>query len=52
MRLPIAVMPTSIDTFTAQGITYRFVREKGKPNAILVDAGRTKNLRFDLVRVR
>ena len=47
---PIALTPTSSDTFTAGGITYRFVREKGKINGFLVDAGRTKNLRFDLGR--
>ena len=44
---PIALTPTSTDTFTAEGITYRFVREKGRLAGILVDAGRTRNLRFD-----
>ena len=46
----VALTPTSADTFTAEGITYRFVREQGKMSGFLVDAGRTKNLRFDLVR--
>jgi len=49
---PIALTPTNTDMFTAEGITYRFVREKGKLIGFLVDAGRTKNLRFDLVRGR
>jgi len=47
---PIALTPTSTDTFTAEGITYRFVREKGRIAGFLVDAGRTRNLRFDVVR--
>jgi CubicO group peptidase (beta-lactamase class C family) len=47
---PIALTPTIGDTFTAEGITYHFVREKGKPSGFLVDAGRTKNLRFAAVR--
>lgn len=46
---PIALTPTSTDTFTAEGITYRFVREKGRITGFLVDAGRTRNLRFGVV---
>ena len=46
---PIALTPTTTDTFTAEGITYRFVRENGRVTGFLVDAGRTRNLRFDLV---
>lgn len=48
----IGLKPTTTDTFTAEGITYRFVREKGRMAGLLVDAGRTKNLRFDLVTAR
>jgi CubicO group peptidase (beta-lactamase class C family) len=44
---PIALTPTSPDTFTAERIVYRFVRDKGRVNGFLVDAGRTKNLRFE-----
>jgi CubicO group peptidase (beta-lactamase class C family) len=44
---PIALTPTAADTFMAEGITYRFTREKGRPSGFLVDAGRTKNLRFN-----
>ena len=43
---PIALTPTTSDTFRAEGITYRFVREKGRVTGLLVDAGRTRNLRF------
>jgi CubicO group peptidase (beta-lactamase class C family) len=46
---PIALTPTTTDTFTAEGITYRFTREKGRVSGFLVDAGRTKNLRFSSV---
>lgn len=46
--VPVALTPTTTDTFTAEGITYRFVREKGRISGFLVDAGRTRNLRFDL----
>jgi hypothetical protein len=49
---PIALTATTPDTFSAEGITYRFVREKGRVTGFLVDAGRTKNLRFDAVRGR
>ena len=49
---PIALSPTTTDAFSAEGITYRFTREKGRVNGFLVDAGRTRNLRFDLVRSR
>jgi hypothetical protein len=47
---PIALTPTTTDSFTAEGITYRFVRDKGRITGFLVDAGRTKNLKFDVVR--
>ena len=46
---PVALTPTTSDTFTAEGISYRFVRDKGRIAGFLVDAGRTKNLRFDAV---
>ena len=49
---PVAVTPVASDTFTAEGITYRFVRDKGNVTGFLVDAGRTRNLRFDLVAAR
>lgn len=45
---PVALTPASSDTFTAEGISYRFVREKGRISGFLVDAGRTRNLRFDV----
>ena len=35
------------DGRVARGIQFNFTREKGKPNGFTVDAGRTKNLRFD-----
>lgn len=47
---PIALMPTNAETFTAEGISYRFIRENGRVSGFLVDAGRTKNLRFDVAR--
>ena len=47
---PVTLLPTSIDTFAAEGISYRFVREKGRVTGFLVDAGRTKNLRFDVAK--
>jgi CubicO group peptidase (beta-lactamase class C family) len=48
----IALVPSATDTFTAEGITYRFVRDKGRVAGFLVDAGRTRNLRFDIVGTR
>jgi len=47
---PVALTPTATDTFTAEGISYRFVREKGRVAGFLVDAGRTKNLRFNVAK--
>jgi len=47
---PIALAPTTADSFAAEGITYRFTRDNGRVRGFVVDAGRTKNLRFDLVR--
>jgi len=47
---PVALTPTTTDTFTAEGISYRFVRDKGRATGFLVDAGRTKNLRFDVMK--
>jgi CubicO group peptidase (beta-lactamase class C family) len=49
---PIALTPTSTDTFAAEGITYRFIREKGRVAGFLVDAGRTKNLLFAIAKSR
>lgn len=43
----VELVPASPDSFRARGIQFAFTREKGKPNAFTVDAGRTKNLRFD-----
>jgi CubicO group peptidase (beta-lactamase class C family) len=48
----IALEPTASDTFTAERITYRFVRDRGRVSGFLVEAGRTRNLRFELVKVR
>jgi hypothetical protein len=39
--------PASTDTIGSRGVQFRFTREKGKPNGFTVDAGRTRNLRFD-----
>ncbi|MFL5615935.1 MAG: serine hydrolase domain-containing protein [Gemmatimonadaceae bacterium] len=47
---PVALTPTVDDSFTAEGITYRFIREKGRVAGFLVEAGRTKNLRFEVSR--
>lgn len=47
---PVALTPTATDTFTAERISYRFVREKGRVTGFLVDAGRTKDLRFDMTK--
>jgi len=44
---PVQLTPISADSFRARGLQFSFTREKGKPNAFTVDAGRTKNLRFD-----
>ena len=44
---PVELTPTSPDSFRARGLQFAFTREKGKPNGFTVDAGRTKNLRFD-----
>jgi hypothetical protein len=43
----LELAPTSTDTFGSRGLQFRFTREKGKLNGFTVDAGRTKNLRFD-----
>jgi hypothetical protein len=47
---PIALSPTTMDTFTAEGISYRFERDNGRATGFLVDAGRTRNLRFVIVK--
>jgi hypothetical protein len=47
---PIALTPTNTDTFVAEGISYRFIRDRNHVTGFLVDAGRTKNLRFDAAR--
>jgi len=44
---PTELMPTSSDSFRGRGLQFSFTRDKGKPNGFTVDAGRTKNLRFD-----
>ena len=48
-RLPrTELAPVTHDNFTApNGVKFRFIRDKGKVAAFLVDAGRTRNLRFD-----
>jgi len=46
-QAPVELTPASTDTFGARGLQFAFTRERGKPNAFTVDAGRTKNLRFD-----
>jgi len=43
----LELAPTSSDTFGSRGLQFRFTRDKGKLNGFTVDAGRTKNLRFD-----
>jgi hypothetical protein len=44
---PAELTPSSPDVFRARGLQFSFTRDKGKPNGFTVDAGRTKNLRFD-----
>jgi len=43
---PIVLSPTYTDAFTAEGVLYRFNRERGRVTGMLVDAGRIRNLRF------
>ena len=44
---PTEMTPAAPDSFRTRGLVFAFTREKGKPNGFTVDAGRTKNLRFD-----
>ena len=44
---PAALQPTGQDTFTLRGVQFRFTRERGRVTGFLVDAGRTRNLRFE-----
>jgi hypothetical protein len=46
-RARIALMPTTTDAFSARGVQFRFTRENGRVTGFAVDAGRTRNLRFD-----
>jgi hypothetical protein len=48
-RMPhTELKPTTPDNFREpNGVKFRFTREKGKVTGFLVDAGRTRNLRFD-----
>jgi CubicO group peptidase (beta-lactamase class C family) len=48
-RMPrTELTPTTPDNFREpNGVKFRFTREKGKVTGFLVDAGRTRNLRFD-----
>jgi CubicO group peptidase (beta-lactamase class C family) len=46
-RLRLALTPTTTDAFQARGVQFRFTREKGRVTGFAVDAGRTRNLRFD-----
>jgi hypothetical protein len=39
--------PTATDSFSARGLQFHFTREKGRVSGFTVDAGRTRNLRFD-----
>jgi CubicO group peptidase (beta-lactamase class C family) len=43
---PTPLEPMTKDNFTARGITFRFTRENGQLPTLVVDAGRTRNLRF------
>lgn len=43
---PIVLAPTHADAFVADGVLYRFTRERGRVTEMLVDAGRIRNLRF------
>jgi CubicO group peptidase (beta-lactamase class C family) len=44
---PAELTPTASDSFRSRGLVFAFTREKGRPNGFTVDAGRTKNLRFE-----
>jgi CubicO group peptidase (beta-lactamase class C family) len=44
---PTELTPLSTDSFRARGVQFNFTKERGKPNGFTVDAGRTRNLRFD-----
>jgi CubicO group peptidase (beta-lactamase class C family) len=43
---PMALTPTYADAFSARGVLFRFTRTRGRVGAMLVDAGRIRNLRF------
>ena len=43
----IELTPTTTDSFVARGVQFRFTRETGRITGFAVDAGRTRNLRFD-----
>jgi hypothetical protein len=39
--------PTTTDSFSARGLQFHFTRDRKRITGFTVDAGRTKNLRFD-----
>ena len=43
---PAAMEPSSTDTFRARGLEIRFERTAGRVTALLVDAGRVRDIRF------
>jgi hypothetical protein len=43
---PIVLQPTYADAFSANGVLYRFGRQRGRVTEMRVDAGRIRNLRF------
>jgi hypothetical protein len=43
---PVVLTPTYSDAFSADGVLYRFTRERGRVAEMLVDAGRIRHLRF------
>jgi CubicO group peptidase (beta-lactamase class C family) len=43
---PLVLTPTYADAFSGEGVLYRFTRTRGRVTAMLVDAGRIRNLRF------
>jgi CubicO group peptidase (beta-lactamase class C family) len=43
---PVALQPSGADAFRARGLGIRFEREDGKVVALVVDAGRVRDIRF------
>lgn len=44
---PVPMQPTAADTFRVSGFTVRFERSGGRVSALVVDAGRVRDIRFE-----